>query len=77
MMKTLSAPAAPYQRASGSDETRQLEGSLLERSGRLTPELEMVHADQAVRKFCRTVLPDEQRLLDQRLPFDLQFCRLE
>ena len=40
-------------------------------------QLEMPHADQAVRKFRRRVLPDEQRLLERRLPFDLQFCRLE
>jgi hypothetical protein len=59
--------------ASGSDETRQLEGPLIERRGRLTPELEVPHADQAVRKFRSRVLPDEQGLLDRRLPLDLQF----
>jgi hypothetical protein len=56
-------PRPPQSRGSGTDETRQLEGPLIERRGRLTTEFKMPHADQAVRKFRRKVLPEEQRLL--------------
>src|SRR5262249_41757614 len=70
-MRTLSVPASNW-RASGGDETRQLEGPLIEGRGRLTSELEMPHTYQAVRKFRGRILPDEQRLLDRPLPFDLQ-----
>jgi len=69
--------AARLARTSGSYETRQLESPLIERCGRLTSELEMTHTDQTVRKLRRRVLPDEQRLFDRLLAFDLQLCRLK
>jgi hypothetical protein len=54
-----------------SDETRQLEGPLIERRGRLTPELEMSHADQAVRKFRRRV---QRPAIPRRISLDGSFC---